>query len=576
VVLEATAKAEKADLHIPKANIARIEREKDEQRPPAPTDPMKESERLAKELAEYYTKARMNAPAKFEYEYEAAPDDEGIFRFKDQGRQWRYRSDLCIGYCEKAMETGRKRLALLKKSPDTPKLKEDVQSTKAIIVQIYAFEQKVLANRGRKGRGGEERGAAPMNNDGPKQASADPQGFRRIAEEALRRGQELKAAHNFMEAIGCYDQALEAIEKMADGQEKLRLKMEALWAKGLALDLRSPVEAVKLYEQSFAIAEQLGDRKAEADKLVKLGLASFDSGKKREFIQRALKAYQDLADKRGEAECAVWMGSSHLFAKEFAPGKRCYEQALPLFESVNAHEWVAVCRAALALLAEVGEDRWPTLLYWSASCPGLKKSAGAVEHRFDVGSGTGGRPDIPALKVTSVFWQVSHLRKFLDASVPVAGSWSGSAFSYSHQALRATVTVKSASERVSVPAGQFGKCLLTEQVTTESGLPDEAAESRMDLNREALCGTRQAWYAPGVGLVQLHVERGDGIEATIHLEKFSVANNGQDYLPLAIGNSWTYGWADLPDNCVAKETYRVAANAGDTWYLEHYSYAYAK
>ena len=46
------------------------------------------------------------------------------------------------------------------------------------------------------------------------------------------------------------------------------------------------------------------------------------------------------------------------------------------------------------------------------------------------------------------------------------------------------------------------------------------------------------------------------------------------YLPLAVGNSWTYGWAYLPPEWTAKEVYRVIANEGDMWYLEHYGYSY--
>jgi RNA polymerase sigma-70 factor (ECF subfamily) len=83
---------------------------------------------------------------------------------------------------------------------------------------------------------------------------------------------------------------------------------------------------------------------------------------------------------------------------------------------------------------------------------------------------------------------------------------------------------------------------------------------------------RRAWYAPGVGLVQLHVKQAEGTEAMIQLREFSVQGGGDDYLPLAVDNSWTYGWADVPPEYVAKEVYRVAANEGDRWYLENWRY----
>jgi hypothetical protein len=114
-------------------------------------------------------------------------------------------------------------------------------------------------------------------------------------------------------------------------------------------------------------------------------------------------------------------------------------------------------------------------------------------------------------------------------------------------------------------------------VTSEGDPPaerapaDEAAERQKELNRKFLCGTRRAWFAPGVGLAQLDVRTGDG-EACLQLREFSVPEPSRDYLPLAIGNGWVYGWADVPTEYIAREVYRVTAQAQERWYLEHYHY----
>ena len=109
-------------------------------------------------------------------------------------------------------------------------------------------------------------------------------------------------------------------------------------------------------------------------------------------------------------------------------------------------------------------------------------------------------------------------------------------------------------------------------VTVESSTNDDAIEGR-DKNRAYLCGTRRTWYAPGVGLVRLAVQTADGTEALIQLNEFSVEDSSDDCFPLAIGNSWTYIWADIPPEYFAKETYRVAAQEGDLWYLQSTGYA---
>ena len=156
VVLEQDIKGVKATIHIPRADIGRIERDKEGEMPAEAADPAKESERLAKQMDEYCAKARANVPSSFKYEYEPFPDDRGVFRFKDNGRMWKARTDLCVSYCEKAMDVGRKRIALLRKFPDNPQFQKDSDSTKTRIVEMYTLEQKVLLDREKKGRWGGE------------------------------------------------------------------------------------------------------------------------------------------------------------------------------------------------------------------------------------------------------------------------------------------------------------------------------------------------------------------------------------------------------------------------------------
>ena len=91
---------------------------------------------------------------------------------------------------------------------------------------------------------------------------------------------------------------------------------------------------------------------------------------------------------------------------------------------------------------------------------------------------------------------------------------------------------------------------------------------------DELCGTVRAWYAPGIGLVQCQVQRADGLAATLQLRAYEVPEGGAAHLPLAAGNRWEYGWADVPAEYAAAEVYRVAAQSGGRWYVEHYAYAY--
>ena len=161
VVLEMIVRETKAQIHIPKADVERIERTQgdkgalqEQAKPPKgaePADPMRENEQLAKELAEYYTKARKNGPSNFEHDCDAVPDDKGIVHFRDKGRRWRARTDLCVSYCEKVMDAGRKRIALLQRFPDNPQFQKDIGSTKGTMAQTNALETWALSNRERRG-----------------------------------------------------------------------------------------------------------------------------------------------------------------------------------------------------------------------------------------------------------------------------------------------------------------------------------------------------------------------------------------------------------------------------------------
>lgn len=406
----------------------------------------------------------------------------------------------------------------------------------------------------------------------------DPEWTRKVVAEAMRRGEQALHSYENGNALQHYDKALAALDAMTPGVERRRLTMEALRQKAKAR--RDYAEAIRLYEQALAIAEELGDRTAQAQILTALGGAFYNSNSGQDdrveaCYRQALALWRELGEARGQAQCLTSLGTGRLWG-DGTQGVRCFEQALPLYEAAHDLNGVAYCRAMLDVAAEVGADRMRAIIGYYAGADILLKREGVVSHPGETCHINYTWDDAlirSPLRILRVFRQCSHLQKILDGGVPVGGHWEGQAFSFSQQPLRATVTVKSVSERVTVPACAFENCLLTEQVTTESDLPDSAPEESRQANREELCGMCQSWYAPGVGLVRLHVRRGDGLEAVIELREYSITEDGQDYLPLALGNMWTYGWAGLPPEYDAKEVYRVTGHQGDRWYLEHFAYA---
>ncbi len=408
----------------------------------------------------------------------------------------------------------------------------------------------------------------------------DAEWTRRTVDEAMRRGEEAAAVWEKGEAVRHYDEALAAIGALPPGTDRTRRTMDALWRKGRTEGYRSE-EGLALMEQALALAAEVGDRPGQMRKLMDLGSAFYNSGRDdraEDCFGRARALAQELGDARSQARCLTSLGLGRLWGNG-TQGRALFAQALPLYEAAGDWDGAAYCRAMLDVADRLGPDnlrvdfspeegfRQPIIGFY-AGCDTFRAEGGVVSHVGEtcyVGYTWPEELARSPLQISRVFWQSSHLQKILDTDVPVGGGWSGPAFSFSNQPLQATVTAVSDAETVTVPAGTFAGCLLTEQVTTEDG-PATAA------NRE-LCGTVRAWYARNVGLVRLHVRRDDGLEATLQLQAYGAGDGGGGFLPLAVGHRWEYGWADVPAEYAAQEVYQVTAQQDTLWYVEHYAYA---
>jgi tetratricopeptide (TPR) repeat protein len=401
--------------------------------------------------------------------------------------------------------------------------------------------------------------------------TAAPANALAAAQQAFDRGEAAAARSANGEAIEHFDEALAHLDNVDETEAAKRLRMEVLWAKADAGQFVRGLEDSLIHLlQALALSEELEGPAAQARRTVYIGGTYANSGqqqKAEEYYRKAATLFGAAGEAAGEGECFFWLAVSQLSEDELAGERRDLDRALPLLQEGKADALAAACEAGRELLNSLGSERLKDLAGWAMTGTVLVAADGRVSFTAEPGFSRKSA-GVGRLAVHNPFWQVSRLKAFLDDSVGVGESWSGEAFSYTYQPLQATVTVKSKAERVTVPAGTFANCLLTEQVTTESELPDDAPDRKKELNRSTFVGTRRAWYAPGVGLVRLEVARGDGLEAAIELREYTISG-GEGYLPLAIGNAWTYGWDGVPLDA-AREVYRVTSREGDTWHLAHY------
>ena len=119
-------------------------------------------------------------------------------------------------------------------------------------------------------------------------------------------------------------------------------------------------------------------------------------------------------------------------------------------------------------------------------------------------------------------------------------------------------------ESVEVSAGTFADCLKHKTVFTDADVKDTKTELRNAL----LNGTRYLWFAEGVGLVKLRYEHSNGVVTEAELLEYKIPVEDREYLPLQIGNVWTYKWQNTYRNEPAIEEWRVIRNFSEPENLE--------
>ena len=106
-----------------------------------------------------------------------------------------------------------------------------------------------------------------------------------------------------------------------------------------------------------------------------------------------------------------------------------------------------------------------------------------------------------------------------------------------------------------------------EVVTVESGTYDEClrivtqisnAQTNVDEIRYFINGVRTLWFAPGVGLVKMLYESENGKRTEAELTKVTIQDPTSSYMPLALGNEWTYRWTNGYRGYDVIETLRIA------------------
>ena len=158
------------------------------------------------------------------------------------------------------------------------------------------------------------------------------------------------------------DEALDALTELPDSIEHKKMKKEALWLKGDAFNQdASRKEAVKYYEESLKLENEIGDKSAQAHAIGEVARHYSNAGepeKAVEYYKRALDMFTELGDKAGQARILHWLGARSIGEPNanVEDGISYYQKALDLFVELGDKQFEASSRAGIDYLKHHGKQ----------------------------------------------------------------------------------------------------------------------------------------------------------------------------------------------------------------------------
>jgi hypothetical protein len=127
-------------------------------------------------------------------------------------------------------------------------------------------------------------------------------------------------------------------------------------------------------------------------------------------------------------------------------------------------------------------------------------------------------------------------------------------------------TLKSKSEKVTTSTHSFTNCAQIETFISTSA-EDLHLDESLERERGYYAGTKTTWFAPGIGLVRLLYQHGNGDETDIQLMDYEITGAREEFFPLTLGNRWRYHWIDPGSGTLFEELLCLAAHEDEKWFF---------
>lgn len=414
-------------------------------------------------------------------------------------------------------------------------------------------------------------------------SSQPPEFPEKVLEEIAQRARAALARQDRRAAVEHYDAALERLEALEEGDARWRWQADLLYERSRAAyflerdegDGEARIEAV---EAAVEFERKLGDRGRYAARLMDLALDYTNARRYNDALARLREAeslFGELGQTDRQAWTVFWIGRLLIpwrpggdETPDAGHGRALshFRRSFDLFDGNIDPLGRAQAVAAVSLLETLGPDATdPAIHNFAATALCLEYAHGQIRLQAQPGfSHSKRRAPGQALEL------MNKPPDWLHLPVERGASWTSPAFAYGTETLSATSRVVRLDAVAETPAGVFHDCL--ELLTRLERTGHDPNESYRRLNQRN-SGVRTALFAPGVGILRLNVEHGDGTSSHAQLTACTVPEGAEGYLPLVPGAAWDYAVTNSTSDLTVRDHYRVVDRRGSAAYLAQHAFA---
>lgn len=395
---------------------------------------------------------------------------------------------------------------------------------------------------------------------------------------AISKAEDAKNRGKLDESLSYADEALDMLSDISENSEVRKLKEKVYWLKGdIVYQPGNPKGTLEYHEKALELVEKGDDKEGYARALMRVAdnLYRADNAEKADFyVQEALNLAEEIGSMPLQTEIWWDRANNAVCEKKVDKALALYKKTLEMSDGCGKWDYSSVCRSAIKLINEVGDTpEFSKLIIFRAISDILEKNDSGIMHVGEPGFGTSRYNKWEEAMVTGyVIFFIKAGNKLIDKKICLGQKETFEEFSFTYKPLVITRTVLGDSESIEVTAGKFENCLKI-AIDIVPSPDDEGTERSKELNL-IFCGTKQIWYAPGVGPIKFIFDRADGVHLDMELSEYHIEDGNSDYFPLEVGNKWLYRWCGIDERYVTKCSYEVGYQDGNKYYLDHYAYAY--